>query len=478
MNEKTTSWYPSTRSIRSKFSLTYIGIVAGVLLLLNTYPVIVSQDLVFRTKEQSLQAQASVIATSLAQAETLSVDSVTSYLLSLPQTENLRISVVNQNGFILADSHQSTGYLLRSEIVTALQGNDVFHCTYTHDAFHSVIASPITYRGLTIGCVYLHESDSAQALLLTDIQSNLQRISIATALLSIGLSVVFSRALTARIADLLRGVRSVRQGDYNHKIHIHGKDELSQLGDEFNQLTTRLQTTDEVRRRFVSDASHELNTPLACIKLLADSILHTDGIDTDTVREFVADIGTEANRLTRISEKLLTLTRMDSQVPVQCAPMLMSDVVRSVVHMLSPLAERNQIYLTADLDPNCVMIGTPDDLHQVAFNLIENAIKYNSVQGEVAVGLHAIGEQCFLTITDTGVGIPEEDLPKIFNRFYRVDKARSRNAGGTGLGLSIVRDTVHQHGGTITVQPNKPLGTQFQVAFPRHHSLDHGGDCI
>lgn len=478
MSHPTKSWIPATSSIRLKFSLTYIGIVTGVLLLLNTYPVVVSQDLVFRTKEQSLQAQASVIATSLAQSETLSVDSVSSYLSSLTQTEHLRISVVNQSGFLLGDSQDASGYLLRNEIVTALQGNDVFHCTYTHDAFHSIIASPITYRGLTIGCVYLHETDTTQALLLTDIQRNLQRISIATALLAIGLSVVFSRALTGRIADLLGGVRSVRQGDYNHKIHIRGKDELSQLGDEFNQLTTRLQTTDEVRRRFVSDASHELNTPLACIQLLADSILHTDGIDMDTVHEFVSDIGTEANRLTRISEKLLTLTRMDSQIQSYTAPMLMSDVVHSVVHSLSPLAESNHVHLTADVDPNCMMIGTPDDLHQVAFNLIENAIKYNLPQGTVRVGLHAIGDQCFLTVTDTGVGIPNDDLPKIFNRFYRVDKARSRDAGGTGLGLSIVHDTVHQHGGTITVHPNRPQGTQFQVAFPRHHSATHGGDCI
>ena len=237
---------------------------------------------------------------------------------------------------------------------------------------------------------------------------------------------------------------------------------------EFNQLTDRLQTTEEVRRRFVSDASHELKTPLASIRLLTDSILQTEEMDMPTVKDFVSDIGEEAGRLTRISEKLLTLTRMDSAAPLERVPVNVRDVLEKVRHMLTPLAEESRITVETELAEDCVVLATEDDLYQIAFNLMENAVKYNVPGGRVMVSLRGMGDLVLLTVEDTGVGIPEADLPKIFDRFYRVDKARSRAAGGTGLGLSIVRDTARQHGGAVTVCRREPEGTRFEVAFPRY----------
>ena len=261
--------------------------------------------------------------------------------------------------------------------------------------------------------------------------------------------------------------RIVREGEYSHRVESQGRDEMAQLADEFNQLTDRLQTTEEARRRFVSDASHELKTPLASIRLLTDSILQNDSVDMSTVREFVADIGEEAERLTRISEHLLALTRLDAGAGRAPEPVELGRVADKVAHLLTPVAQRANVELKCSLEPACALLATEDDIYQVAFNLMENAIKYNMPGGRVDVAVQRWEDKVALIVTDTGLGIPREDLPKIFDRFYRVDKARSRAAGGTGLGLSIARDTARLHGGDITAGPNPAgRGTRFEAEFP------------
>ena len=352
------------------------------------------------------------------------------------------------------------------EIVTALQGNDVFRSEYEDGALCSRAAVPVTYRSMTQGAVYLYEYDAQQGALLQGIQNNLRTISIVIRVVKAAMGVVFSKALTRRIALVLRGIHSVRQGEYSHRVTVKGGDELSRLADEFNELTGRLQTTEEVRRRFVSDASHELKTPLASIRLLTDSILQADNMDGDTAREFLIDIGDEAERLTRITEKLLTLTRLDTAHEIHTGPVDVKTVVERVEHMLTPLARAAEVELKLSLQSGCIIRATEDDLYQVAFNLMENAVKYNLPGGIVTVTLKQEEDQVILLVEDTGVGIPEADLPKIFDRFYRVDKARSRAAGGTGLGLAIVSDTVRKRGGTVEAGNRPAGGAVFTVRWP------------
>ena len=472
---------PFWRSIQVKFALTYILIVAAVLSLLNTYPLLVSRDLVITSKETSLQSQAGFIAGALAVSETLTEEGVEQAMEDLgPMTFN-RIMITGPTGLVLYDTEEVGNarghYALLWEITTALRdtGNDVFRCEYRDGAFRSWAVAPVAYRNMVIGAVYLHERDTEQASLLLGIQNNLRNISFMICAVALVMSVIVSGAITRRIAALLRAIRIVREGEYGHRVVIKGGDELSQLAGEFNELTGRLQTTEEVRRRFVSDASHELKTPLASIRLLTDSILQTGDMDPATVKDFVSDIGEEAERLTRISEKLLTLTRMDSAVAVAEVPVDVKRVVEKVEHMLTPLADEGEVTVETDLQEDCMVLATEDDLYQIAFNLMENAVKYNLPGGSVTVTLRGAGDLVTLTVEDTGVGIPEADLPKIFDRFYRVDKARSRAAGGTGLGLSIVRDTVLQHGGAVTVRRRESEGTCFEVAFPRWYGEEKGG---
>ena len=222
------------------------------------------------------------------------------------------------------------------------------------------------------------------------------------------------------------------------------------------------------QEQFLSDASHELKTPLAGIRLLTDSILQTDHMDEETTKEFVTDIGREAERLSRITENLLRLTRLDSGVVQQPYPVAVAPVMERVERMLHMVAQEKGVTISGTADEDAVALATDDDVHQILYNLMENAIKYSAPEnGFVHAEAHVDGQRVVITVSDNGIGIPDEDLPHIFDRFYRVDKMRSREVGGTGLGLSIVKDTIENRGGTIEAGHGADgVGTVFTVYLP------------
>ena len=441
-----------------------------MLVLLNTYPLIVSQNLVFRSKQTTLQSGVSVMVSALSGLDELTEKNVTQAMTVAEDAAVSRVLVTDAAGKVLYDNRE-TGravgdYALYTEIVQALAGNDAFFSRYEDGAFRSRAASPVVYRGQIIGAVYAYEYDTEQAELLAGLQKNLRNISLVVGVVVLVMSLVFSKLLTARFGRLLSAIRIVREGDYNHRTEIGGGDEIAELAAEFNSLTDRLQVTENARRRFVADASHELKTPLASIRLLSDSILQTEEIDSATVREFVGDIRSEAERLQRITEELLRLTRLDSQAPRPGYAVSLAVVTERVLHMLRLLAQEHEISLEVQVLQDCTVRSTEDDLYQILYNLTENAIKYNRPGGFVRITVEKEDALAILKVEDNGIGIPEEDLPRIFDRFYRVDKARSRAAGGTGLGLSIVRDTARRCGGNVEAARRADGGTVFTVTFP------------
>ena len=453
-----------------KFGLSYIAVIAAVLLLLNTYPLLVSEDLVFRSKETTMQGSVSVMVYSLAGLDRLNQENVAAAMAVVEETGLSRVLVTDSAGQVLYDTRETLGavgkYTFYSEIVQALEGCDTFSCSYRDGAFRSRAASPVLYQNRIIGSVYAYEYDTEQAELLEGLQSNLLKLSAGIAAAVVLLSFILSRMLTRKISALLTGIRKVREGAYEHRTHIPGRDEIAQIGEEFNSLTDRLQTTETLRRRFVSDASHELKTPLAAIRLLTDSILQTDNMDMETVRDFVTDIGSEAERLSRITEDLLRLTRLDSNQVDPPEVVEVAPVLEQVMRMMSLLAQEKGTELTCQTGGDCRVLATKGEVHQVIYNLTDNAVKYSGSHGSVRVELRRDGNDVVLTVADNGPGIPEEDLPRVFERFYRVDKARSRAAGGTGLGLSIVQDTVTKRGGTVSAANRPEGGAVFTVRWP------------
>lgn len=462
-------------TVRMQITAVFCAFTVLLLAVLNTYPVTSTRDAVIRDKELSLTATAAVISSALAGLDSLNSENVNQVMEILDVTGVTRIFITNERGLVVYDTW---GELVGSNVTgaypaleQAMTGQVVFTSDYAHkQAFSSAAAVPVMVGGTLIGSAYLIETDTEQADMIGGIQNRLATMSAVLALIAIALSAAFASALTLRIKQLRKAVRVVQAGDYTQHIQTRGSDELTDLGEEFNNMTDILRRTEESRRQFVSDASHELKTPLASIRLLTDSILQNENMDKDTTMEFVEDIGESAARLQRLSEKLLDLSRLDSGVVPQEVPVDLSQAALRTVRMLGPLAAEKEVTLSCNApEPVCILAGE-DDVSQILFNLVENALKYNVPGGAVTITVEG-GEQASLTIADTGIGIPEEDMPHIFSRFYRVDKARSREAGGSGLGLSIVRDAVELYGGSIAVSHNTPRGTVFCVTFP----MNEGG---
>ena len=441
-----------------------------MLCVLNTYPLIDSQRMIFVSKESSLKSSVDTVASALSGLEELTEENVSQMMEMVEITGVSRVIITDSAGRILYDTRDlgnATGYqVFYTELVQALQGYDAFYSAYKDGAFRSIAAAPVVYRSEIIGGVYVYEYDLGQAELLQSLQKNLITISLVVGAVVLLLSLFLSKLLTGRIEQLLFAIRGVREGSYNHRAEVGGRDEIARIADEFNDLTGRLQVTENARRQFVSDASHELKTPLASIRLLTDSILQCDNMDEAMVREFVMDIGQEAERLSNITEDLLRLTRLDSGLVEEAQEVEARPVVERVCHSLRLLADERKISVEVCIENECVVSITKGELHQVVYNLVENAIKYNEDGGFVRVLLSAGEDKAYITVEDNGIGIPEEDMEHIFERFYRVDKARSRQAGGTGLGLAIVRDTVRRRGGDVDVRGRMEGGSVFTVRLP------------
>lgn len=444
--------------------------MAAVLAVLNTYPITVSRGLVFESKNSFMQNQAAFISTAVGTSDSLTSENVNQTMSILELGEIDMVVVTDESGTELYRSATRGRYAGEASIERgvgeALDGNDYFHSSFEAGIFKSYSAMPVMNKGERIGAVFIYEYDSAQGGNLIDLQKDIQSLSVALSVLGVLLCLLLSLTLTRRITGLLSAIRYVREGEYNYRIPVSGKDELAELGEEFNGLTRRLQTTEEVRRRFVADASHELKTPLASIRLLTDSILQNGDMDKDTVLEFVSDIGEEAWRLTRTTEKLQTLTRIDNDAPTERAIIDVGEIVSSVVKLVRPISDSRGILIYCDLWNDCTLYGTEEGVYQIVQNLVENAVKYNVDNGSVDVSLKRGGNSIMLTVEDTGIGIPDEDIPHVFDRFYRVDKARSREAGGSGLGLSIARSVTEELGGTISAEKRAGGGMRFTVTLP------------
>ncbi len=449
-----------------KYALTNIIVTMVVLIFLNIYASGTNQQLIYQNKQSSLLSKCQLAAVEIANLEVLNPANAAAAVEQMGDGIH-RLIITDRSGLTVYDSAPTadTTYILFPEVVSALEGNDVFTWYYHDGSMYSRAATPVVSYGTIIGSVYMMEYDHEQGLLIWNLQSNIFTITLVLELAVILFSIIFFAIYSSRMRRILSSMRIIREGDYTHKVSLGGQDELTLLGEEFNALTDRLQTSENKRSQFVSDASHELKTPLASIKLLSDSILQND-MDLATIREFVGDIGNEADRLNRMSQKLLSLTRIESQEDGNCEIINLTPTIERVVRMLSGIARENQITIYQQLHDDCPILILEDDLYQITFNLVENGIKYNAPGGTLTIRVYREEDNMYLEVSDTGVGIPADAVSHIFERFYRVDKARSRKSGGSGLGLAIVRNMVERNQGTIEVESTLGAGTTFRVCFP------------
>jgi signal transduction histidine kinase len=256
-------------------------------------------------------------------------------------------------------------------------------------------------------------------------------------------------------------------GYQNDAISVTDYTETALITDAFNKMLSRMKVLDESRQEFVSNVSHELKTPMTSMKVLADSLVGQEGVPEELYQEFLRDITAEIDRENKIITDLLSLVKMDKKAAdMNITHMDINQLLEDILKRLRPIAGERKIDLILD----CFR-PVEADVDEVKFtlavsNLVENGIKYNVDEGWVRVSLDADHKYFYVTVADSGMGIPEDSLERIFERFYRVDKSHSREIGGTGLGLAITRSSIVMHHGTIKVFSKEGEGTTFSVRIP------------
>ena len=281
------------------------------------------------------------------------------------------------------------------------------------------------------------------------------------------ISLVLSTVLMRPFEELSGEISAVRAGFSTDPIKAPAFLETEHIADAFNQVLARMNALDESRQEFVSNVSHELKTPMTSMKVLADSLVEQDNVPVEMYREFMMDIKNEVDRENQIITELLTLVRMDrkdSKLSIQETNV--NEMVELILRRIRPIAQKRDIELTMVSMREVIAEIDEVKMTMVITNLVENAVKYNRDHGKVRVTINSDLYNFYVSVEDTGVGIPEESLDKIYERFYRVDKSRSREVGGTGLGLSITKSIVLQHHGSIDVKSILGEGTKFTVTVP------------
>ena len=285
--------------------------------------------------------------------------------------------------------------------------------------------------------------------------------------LSVFLGYILATVLVKPLARVTKSIEDLTDGYQNDEISVPDYTETELITDAFNKMLARMKVLDESRSEFVSNLSHELKTPMTSMKVLADSLVGQQGVPEELYQEFLQDITAEIDRENRIITDLLSLVKMDKKTAdLSIQHMDINQLLEDILKRLRPIADKRSIDLILDS-----FRPVEADVDEIKFtsaisNLVENAIKYNVDDGWVRVSIDADHKYFYVTVADSGMGIPEDSLERIFERFYRVDKSHSREIGGTGLGLAITRSTIAMHHGVIKVFSREGEGTTFSVRIP------------
>jgi signal transduction histidine kinase len=385
------------------------------------------------------------------------------------------VTIYSALGDALADSHLAPDSVpnqaQQPELRAALL-SDVGIATRASSLYREpaiFAAAPIKQGEQLLGFVQVSKPVS---VVTADARAVLLRL-LAVALLALGVATALAIWIGQRLVQPLRRLEeaafAVAEGDLTQRVPADRNDEVGALGRAFNHMVAQVRATLHQQRMFVANASHELRTPLTNIKLRAEALRSLEPADPRLEQRYLREIEEEADRLTRLADDLLNLARLeDGAWKSPSGPLDVTPILRSVVEIMQLRAAHAGLALAVEIAPDLPkLLINAGDMEAIVVNLLDNAVKYTPPGGKVQIAAAAVDGAVELRVSDDGPGIPREDLPFIFERFYRVDKARSRaGSSGAGLGLSIVRQLVAQNGGAVRVEGGPGQGTVFVVSFP------------
>ena len=382
-----------------------------------------------------------------------------------------RILIIDNHFEILADTYNKNNgqYYVTDDLIRAFEGEDV---SYTFAGTYIQVISGVYNQDtgeIEAVVMALSSMDSIEEMIgyLYEQRATLTGLFFLITLIVMVLLVIFMRK---SFRNMQNELDIIAEGHQEESMSESGFKEFNRMAVSFNKIVNRYKELENTRQEFVSNVSHELKTPITSMKILADSLLMQENVPVEIYEDFMNDIVHEIDRENQIINDLLTLVKMDkTQADLNISPTNINELLEVLLKRISPIAEQRNITIRLETMRQVVAEVDEVKLSLACNNIIENAVKYNHDGGKVDVSLNGDHKFFYIRVKDTGVGIPEDCQEQIFERFYRVDKARSRETGGTGLGLAISRNVILLHKGSIRVHSKEGEGTTFIIRIPLNY---------
>ena len=479
--QKNTKFFQFIKSLKFRLILLIlvIAILPSLVLcigVLNSY-----EARAVSIRESEILSQAKILANQIATSEYMDKGSSEANIIQaqislLTTIYDGRVIIVDDNFKVYHDTYNldDNKTIIAEEVIRSFQGQEVTN--YDAENHYIEMTIPIidpddtssTVQGVmlisvsTDNIVLNHGYLSQVATIILVI------VVVATVFFGILVILYFMKPF-GKLSD---GIAAIKEGYGDDALQVNDYTETALICKRFNEVIGRMKITDESRQEFVSNVSHELKTPLTSMKVLADSINSMPDAPKELYQEFMEDITSEIERETKIINDLLSLVKMDkSAADLNVTSVNINELLEQILKRLQPIADKQQVELVLESFRPVTAEVDEVKLTLAITNLVENAIKYNRADGEgwVHVSLNADHQYMYLKVEDSGIGIPEESLDQIYERFYRVDKSHSREIGGTGLGLAITRNCILMHRGAIKVHSVLGEGTTFYVRIPLNY---------
>lgn len=469
----------SLRSLRARIFIIIlvIGIVPSVLMqygILNSYEERSVQNRISTVQNQLMIVGNHLVSNHYFSSTTTNENVINAELEMISNLYEGRVMIIDSSLKVVKDTYGiSEGKtMISEEVIRCFQGERMSH--YDREHGYIEMTTPIVDSGSSndgintiVGVMVTSISNDA---IIATMEALNREAMILQYLMLIGIlacALILSTVLTRPFSRITEEINAVKAGYSDKTIDVPDYAETVHIVEAFNQLLKRMKTLDDSRQEFVANVSHELKTPITSVKVLADSLLAQGDAPAELYREFMEDIVSEIDRENQIITDLLALVRMEKKVQsLNIVPLNINDLTELILKRLRPIARKRDVELVFESMRTVVAEVDEVKLTLIMTNLVENSIKYNKEHGWVKVELDADHQYFTFTVSDSGLGIPEDSLPHIYERFYRVDKSHSKDIGGTGLGLAITKSAVLLHRGSITVTSVEGEGSCFVVKIP------------
>lgn len=398
-------------------------------------------------------------------------EAINSELSALSTTYSGRIMVMDSNLQVVKDTYSvdEGRVLIWENAIKAAKGETL---SFTDESANFItITKPIIDNdkedGEVQGVLLINKSIDYIAQNMVFLRAIVAEIILIACIVFIILGVVFSTILVRPLKKMSANIDDITSGVGELELPVKGYTEAKEIADKFNGFMSQMKMIDDSRQEFVSNVSHELKTPLTSMKVLADSLNSMEDAPVELYKEFMLDIGNEIERENKVINDLLSLVKLDkSGAALNITAVNVNELLEQLMKRLKPIAEEQQVELVLESFRPVTAEVDEVKFSLAIMNLIENGIKYNNEGGFVHVSINSDHQYMYIRVEDSGIGIPEESLEFIFERFYRADKSHSREIGGTGLGLAITKSAIVMHHGEIKVHSTLGEGTTFDVRVP------------